>query len=232
MNNYDSILKEFVWNKDNERPALLQPQTVGDNVYASNGHVAIKVPIGNLEGKHGTNDPYLPMLNPFQDNRGTYEKPKTYSVQDIKKLFAEIPMQNISVICQACNGSGWIDKDENTIPEGSTVISNDDEDETVQCTQCRGEGMVLLYEEEFDEEEHKIVIQGSKFNPNYIDKLLKVANVNDIETIEHLQGSEFGQHRFKIAEIEVIIMPMRMTEGDVPQKYHTLEEKKNESLQE
>jgi hypothetical protein len=215
MNKYDEVIEEFLSN-DPLREALMKPCLIGDHVYASNGYIAIKIPISKLPKTYEPNPDYPDIIPLFEKREGMFEKPKILKAEKIETLLKEIPEKNISVECQKCEGDG-------SIPSKGKAM-----DKREECDQCKGHGEVLLLNTEYDWQNHKILIGLVYFNPNYIDKLLYISGENDLAEIEYICGTPLGSNCFMIDGIEILIMPMRMADEDgnlaIESTIHKLEE--------
>jgi hypothetical protein len=211
---YDEVIDEFLCN-DTLREAMMHPCLIGEHVYATNGHIAIKIPVDKLNKTYKEYPGYPNIISIFAKRDAMFDKPKIFKMSAIETLLKEIPEENIEVECQQCEGTGE-SKDEK------------------KCDQCAGRGNVLLLDTEYDWQNHKILIGKTCFNPNYIDKLLYVAGINDTQDILQLGGGIIDQNFFSIDEIEIVIMPMRQTDenGELisDSDYHELKEETNDIM--
>jgi hypothetical protein len=211
MKNYDEVIKEFL-STDSLREALMESALIGDYVYASNGHIAIKIPIEKLTGTYKAVPDYPDIVVLFNKQDGLFDKPKLYKVESIEKLLSGILKVPIEIECPECEGTG----DESKIPG---VIK--------ECEKCKGQGELFSHETEYAWRTHKFQIGMTCFNPNFIEDLVIVSKVNDIKQIEHFAGTPLGQNHFRIDGIEILVMPMRINDYDPETSgctYHKLEE--------
>ena len=216
MKNYDEVIKEFL-STDSLREALMETALIGDHVFASNGHIGIKIPIEKLTGTYKANPDYPDIVVLFDKRNGLYDKPKFYNVESIERVLSEIPKVNVEISCEKCDGTGDIPV------KGSEGV----EPEWDKCPVCKGQGELFGENTEYDWKNHKFQIGDAYFNPNYIEKLIIIAKINDIKQVEHFVGLPEGQNHFKIDGIEILIMPMRIKDEDgIPgdYTYHKLEE--------
>lgn len=225
MKNYDEVIQYFLLEYDNLREQLMKPVLIGDFVYASDGHTAIKIPKDKLSNTYEPNPTYPDIVSLFEKREGIFEKPKIYKPTTIEKLLSEIPEVYISVECQKCEGTGII----------PPAIEKKDEDAWDDCDQCHAQGDLFLKEKEYDWMNHRIQINISEtenayFNPNFIERLSIVCDINNVERIEHTVGTHLTANHFMIDGIEIMIMPIRIEaiESDVENSkestFHKLEE--------
>lgn len=203
MKNYDEVIKEFL-STDSLREALMETALIGDFVFATNGHIAIKIPTVRLTGTYKANPDYPDIVLLFNKQDGLFDKPKIYKVESIEKVLSEIPRVKVGTECKKCEGTGLAEAKQ---PEGTILPEKAEWD---KCPHCKGQGELFGDKTEYDWMHHKIQIEGAFFNPNYIEKLVIVAKINDIEQIEHFAGLPEWQNHFRIDGIEIIIMPVRM----------------------
>jgi hypothetical protein len=216
MKMYDEIIKEFL-STDLLREALMESALIEEYVFASNGHISIKIPIDKLAGTYRVNPDYPDIVTLFDKRDGLFDKPKIYSVESIEKVLSGILRVPIEIGCPNCEGTGL------------TPVKGTSEDETQwdNCPKCKGQGDLFSQEKEYAWKTHKFQIDNAYFNPNYIEKLVVVAKINDLKQVEHFAGLPEGQNHFKIDGIEILIKPMRINdEAGNPgyYTYHKLEE--------
>ena len=215
MKNYDEVIKEFL-STDSLREALMETALIGDFVFASNGHIAIKIPTAKLTGTYKVNPDYPDIVVLFDKHDGLFDKPRMYNIESIEKVLSEIPRVKVGTECKKCEGTGDIP------PEKPCETTWD------KCPDCKGQGELFGEKTEYDWKNHKFQISGGCFNPNYIEKLVIVAKINDIKQIEHFAGLPEWQNHFRIDGIEIIIMPVRMDvleqDENNDNTYHKLEE--------
>ena len=220
MKNYDEVIKEFL-STDSLREALMETALIGDFVFATNGHIAIKIPTVRLTGGYKTNPDYPDIVLLFNKRDGLFDKPKLYKVESIEKVLSDTPRVKVGTECEKCEGTG-------DVPTKATPGDVDVLPEWDKCPDCKGQGELFGDKTEYDWIHHKIQIEGTFFNPNYIEKLIIVAKINDIEQVEHFAGLPEWQNHFRIDGIEILIMPVKMDDLEKDENngntYHKLEE--------
>ena len=103
MKNYDEVIKEFL-STDSLREALMETALIGDFVFATNGHIAIKIPTVRLTGTYKANPDYPDIVLLFNKQDGLFDKPKLYKVESIEKVLSEIPRVKVGTECKDCDG--------------------------------------------------------------------------------------------------------------------------------
>ena len=202
MKNYDEVDKRILYRPIHSEKLLWKQHLIGDFVFATNGHIAIKIPILRLSGAYKANPDYPDIVLLFNKRDGLFDKTKIYKVESIEKLLSEIPRVKV--------GTNVRNATEMEMFRQKTPCDTIWE----KCLTVKVRENYSLRKTEYDWKNHKFQIGDSYFNPNYIEKLVIVAKINDIKQVEHFAGLPEGQNHFRIDGIEIIIMPMKINNED------------------
>ncbi|MDD5006577.1 MAG: hypothetical protein PHS33_08790 [Candidatus Omnitrophica bacterium] len=203
MKTYDEIIPEFL-SDDDCRQALMKPVLIEEHVFASNGHIAIKIPVSKLLKTYESNPNYPDIVSLYEKVEGLFQSPIIYKVENISELLKQVPLTDVETQCTNCQGTG-------------SIWSKDDSKEPETCKICDGSGYVATGKKEYDWQNHKIQIGLAYFNPNYVEKLLNVATINDIKEVKHVYGTPMSKHLFIIDDLEIIMMPIRLGIKELPE---------------
>lgn len=189
------ILALFVANEHDPRAFMRRPILRGDWIYATNGHVVVRIPKQDGIEAHETDSiPKMPAI--FDDNQR----------EDVAKL----PRLPVAEKCYACDGTGHKFKCQDCDGEGEFDYGR----HTYTCKECNGSGQVDNGEEEYKQPccncggtgdaQQPVQIDNQQFDRRYLEK------------ITQLPGAKFSTHPYPMGTGyfvfdggEGCIMPMR-----------------------
>lgn len=206
---YKELMLKFV-STDDLRVPMKSVSKIGEFVYATDGHVAIKVPLSlydaHVESVNGY--PNIEAVWPERNIDLIFESKNLESIID--SLPKKPVMDDKEIKCASCDGSGY-------------HRCQDCEDDH-ECRKCEGEGFITIpgknvVGHRIKETDHLIKINNAYFNPNLLMLLVEVLKHENIPIFNVLSTGERAMV-VRAAEIELLIMPMRLNSNDV--KIHTL----------
>lgn len=204
---YEEILQLFV-SKDSLRAWMNTPFVMPDGrICSTDAHALVIVP--TAEKKYESGDVKPATISHIESlfTGGKTKEDRHVSVEEVRKALDKIPHQDdyneTHKKCDVCKGEGEVEWEF----KGYTK-----EDE---CPKCDGDGEVLLSRTKnglkYYSAWNTIIIKfcGVPFNPNYIEKMLKVASILDQTQIQIVSSNGKNKHvSFRIQDVDLIIMPM------------------------
>lgn len=122
----EELLARFCANTLDPREYLLAPFVIGDFVYATNGHIAIRVPRTSAPDITATTDKVPGHLEAMFATHASTER------------LDEIPELPAPIACSTCNGTGRRHECPDCDGEGEIRYGRHD----YECAECRGDGQV------------------------------------------------------------------------------------------
>ena len=187
--NYDDILPLFI-SKDELRTELQFVHNTGEYAVATNGHILIEIPISKVKGKYISVERYPNYKTVMPKQSDYFKEAKLITAESIREVLQGVPMRKEILECQKCEGNGFYGHGD--------------------CEACKGKGEIEGTDMIFDLSTHKVKIGEGYFNPNYVEVLLKVAQVSNIGVILQRAGSETKANQFEIDDVKILIMPTRV----------------------
>lgn len=188
----DELLPLFV---DIDKPKMSRPCFVNENtVIATNGRILLHIPTKYLEKEYE-------YYEPFVEWDKVYDKKETalgyLDNKAIESVLDKLEKEDIKEYknCPECQGEG--------------VKYCDHCDSEYDCKKCDGNGEIS-YKTLGWQYKHigvDISINGCNFNPNYIDRLLKISGCTG-ENISVLHVEPKGCCYFRIGDIDALLMPV------------------------
>lgn len=197
MNTYDSIIPQFV-STDEWREPMMKPHLDGDKVIATNGHIMIIVPVKKLSKLYHPSAGYPKYKEVLPREDKLFPSPLRISVEKMRAVLSEVPKVPVKIDCSICEGNGYF------------IVKNDlDVLDSKSCEYCDGEGDVDSKELHYDWVHHKIKIGEGYFNPDYIEVILNVAEINDTKFLNLRNSDETKANQIEFDDILILIMPVR-----------------------
>lgn len=203
QNFYDSILSLFT-DEDIVTSAhvkLSKPHCENGFVYSTDGRSLVIVPVSSLASTYDKVDGYPDVKGRVVDVAKTklLKEPQKIQTNALAEILNNLEREPIhpNKECPNCDGSGI-----------EICLFCDSEGE---CSKCDGEGEIVDTENEIgaDYAASAVVdIGGIYYLPKYLERLLKVAEVNDNKVIEILTHIPDSANIFKTGEVEIVLMPM------------------------
>lgn len=191
--NIVQLLRSFASGND-FRPTLRHPFIQQGFVYASDGHIILKVPADQVTEIFQEQE--LPDISIL--NYTPLKKQRTIRTVVIKELLDKIEKVNQQQECEACEGNGKHECDKC--------------DDLHECGICAGKGYT---EDErvkiYPKEGVYIKIGAAWFSPYYINYLLRVANSYNSKQIVLEAGGSWKPNWFKVGGATVAIMGIDKT---------------------
>jgi hypothetical protein len=195
--NYDHFLPAFCGIFESQ--GLTKPCTNGDYVFATNAHIAIKVPKSKLLGSYEIIEKYPDVQKCFDDAMAIYTCDQTIDISKVIHLFDAMPRVPKYESCENCNGSG-------------RYICFECSKEH-KCGYCNGKGHSdTQIGTQLDMNTRFKMGQGI-FLAKTFEPILKISR----EIAEPLQikaNSEMGATVIKCNDVDMIIMPNRDETAD------------------
>lgn len=193
--NYDDILPLFL-SQDELRPELQFVHNTGEYAVATNGHILIEIPLSKVKKKYNSVERYPNYKSVMPKESDYFKEAKLITAESIREVLQTVPMRKEMIEYVKCEGSGW----------NHDTASGD-------CEACKGKGEVEGKDMIFDLSTHKVKIGEGYFNPNYVEVLLKVAQVSNTGVILQRCTSETKANQFEIDDVKILIMPMRIRDN-------------------
>jgi hypothetical protein len=194
---FDHLFSLFV-SDDEYSPALRQPNTYEDKVWATDRHTLIVVP-KSLPDKEYPSHQKAPSVAPVLSATRPLPEPVKIKTRKLMEVLREIPKEKEEKWekCPDCNGEGGEE----------CLCCGHFED----CTRCEGEGEIKVEDASlplvYPSEGHGIRIGEAVFAPRIVGALEAALVELDAEEFELVGGAHNRQHLFRIGEVEVILMP-------------------------
>lgn len=180
---------------------LSKPHSENGFVYASNGHVCIKIQESRIPEK------ITPQENPIKYEaayKGCYDRLSQnyrFRLNDLKEAFEVVKLYPVRNECPECEGEGIIECDH----------CGHDSD----CDKCGGSGEygeVIGYE---PDDYYNFILLGIIFSAINIQKLIKAAEYFDTEIINLETSLEpLKAALFMVKDIEILVMPIMKVSED------------------
>lgn len=192
--NYEQIFKMFT---DEDRIGLEQPYFQEGYYVASDAHSAIRIDATkkelpfNFESKKNIITIYN---NAY---KGDLIALNIKSLRD--RLIPE--MEPLEIICLCCNGDGVVEYE----------FFYDKKNYTIEydCPVCNSNGYTTDKTGKMQIKDMKVFkIKGIFFAYNQLDRLLKVAEILELKTINYFIGKEDCPQIFLVADLEILVMPV------------------------
>lgn len=201
---YDDILKMFI-SDEMYRPNLLDPFFIGELAIATNAHIMIffnKKLCSKLKAYSGKND--VLAVIPKERNENL-----SISLETINYAIAKLPlideMQEEKKECEACDGDGVV--------AYRFEYGFGDYEIEEECPICKGEGEIkesISTGKKIIDHKMDLKIKGSAFRVEYLEKIVKVAELLKEDKITLTYMSEPCEASiFKIGDdVEILLAPV------------------------
>lgn len=177
MNVYDLILSDFPVYTNQCRWDLSRPYKIGEYVMATNGHIAIRIPVVLLDLEYNP--------NPRGVGMAIFEMPRLEKPIPLNVHFTELDVakwEDRFVKCDSCDGKGYY-------PPKKAGISCDD------CTNGKQESII------------PIAFDGRKFSMEYLILLQKIARQLERNSFNRISDTAKNQpiiYQFGATEIALM----------------------------
>lgn len=192
---HDQLLEEFV-SKYDLRPALIQPNRVGDFIYSSDGYAMLIID-GRL-----TQTPFYPhpKAPSFEQIIPKESMSAEYAVDEIKRALGSFEKEDVFGDCAQCGGDG----------EVLCRCCNNVGD----CDECNGTGKNSeVVGSEYHYEDAICFIDSVYLAPASVEKMMLVCDVENAQSVRLLAGGEKTPNLFEVGRCRVLIMPKLLNNG-------------------
>jgi len=201
----DELLKEFT-SDDELRDVLQKPNANENYVYATNGHILIRVPVSQCKEKYKSNEKFPDCENIIKQALSNNALKSNVKIADLQKALDIVPRENVYEEsyqdCVNCDGVGLI------------VCSECNGKYT--CDECGGSGEILKKNSKVIGTRYKfgkwLKIGNDVFVPEYIERIYRVANYMHKKSVQLKYSAKcFEKLLVLINDIVIVLLPGRIT---------------------
>ena len=189
----DYCLLMYTGNDDN-RPAMKKIHGENGFVYATEGHIAVKIDHSKCEKIYSKIDSYPSIEKIFNDHKSS--DIKYFYVDDLFECIMKIELcfKPEQIVCDKCFGDGY--------------LICDHCDSEYDCGRCHGIGSI---------NGEKLILSGDKnieffnrqYNLEHFNKIISTALFVGSNRISISNGDKSGSGSiFKVGEFEILLMPV------------------------
>lgn len=197
-------------SKDELRPAMCVPFTIGEYVYATDAHVLVRFPVAALDFEIEPNDYTPPKANTIiEPLLGEDALQFTIKLSELGAVMAQVPDEKVYADCDVCGGSG-----KSMCPCCENVS---------KCNECDGSGYDKSEITGTVKKDLRIALRPDfEYAPPRIDKVAFYAPLlnrvlltadmigHDTDDIEVRFERPTSAHLFMLGQIIVLVMPMML----------------------
>lgn len=186
----DYCLKMFV-GTDDLRPAIKEVAYIGDMLYATNGHIAARIPKDLCELEYNKVASFPAVDNAFKVESDGLLK---HNVNDLfhQMMRIECVFKPKMVKFEQCSGDGF---------KQCSCCGHENDCEDCEGTgKQEGEGIELF-------SEYKVLLDGKKYNITYIDIIIRTAIITEVKEITITKTALTKATIFHVGDFEILLMP-------------------------
>lgn len=190
----DQLLEKFT-STDSLRPALTQPNKIGEMVYATDAHAIIAIPIHLLSGEYSMHEECPSNMDKIVLTAIEQGRNMDGVVIDHEKLLAllnEVPTEPFYDDCKKCEGEGTIECEH---------CGN-----TYDCKKCNGSGSGTKIQGYSFVYHTFIEIYEVLYHPQLIEKLVTVQGMVQMPVVLKIKNDN-AMNSFLIGDVFVGLMP-------------------------
>jgi hypothetical protein len=198
---YDLILPFFA-GEDDSRPALNYVHNAGNGyVYASEGHILIRVPVEKVTKQYGSIPGYPDAERVIQnaiDREGN--RTATLETNDLMQALSRVAWRRVITAdeCPDCDGTGDIECEHC--------------ENKYDCKKCNGSGKVNIRVKEFSlpqsAENYGIEIARSTYKANFLQRIAIAAQMLQAEQITHRYRKAGEAGAFSFSGLDILLIPV------------------------
>lgn len=204
---YKTIFEMFC-GQDELRLDFMTPFKQGDNYYATDGHALICVPCSIVKLDYKEQE--TPNCKAVMPTDHTCSLP--IPVKELRAKLTPVmvdEMKSKMEKCNECGGDGEVEYEYWTSKKTYTMDAD--------CPICEGEGSVGKDKptgNKIPDPEAMYQIDGVLFGYEYLDRLIKVCELLDVDAAVKVAGAENKGNLFLCSDVKVLIMPRVLIEKD------------------